>query len=1056
MSAVLRITDGTDWVDLINGPWYLADWTPQVAQPKGGGVYKDSPLSGGKRLSVFQWDSVVETMDLKARDMSQDALIHTTQKLRRLLDKAQQYWTTDWQDAPVYIEAKASMETNTRYALISQGSLQVDDNYYAQPFLQPGCVAAMDEMLLVMERGHWTGNKPGIGTALSMDTQHYSDYNIWELVDTAGGDWDNLTQLMAVDNNDYLYAIDSGDVYRSINDGDTWAIRYNYAGTAYSITSAPNGNLYLGGTNAGAQSAVLKSTDGGATFNEVDTLATHTRVYEIRAVDDSHILAWHYDWGGADHSILRYSDDGGTTWATVLTATGIYFGLLGSIDTYVVTSIQESINISHVYISDDYGATWIRIEQILAGVNRVVGVPDSSGTFIIPAIGDSYLPPASGQRGSIYISYNYGASWTHFNPATMRPIVGIAFDSNNIMYGISEGDIGVGYLPYAYISSDGVNWNYDFMVGAGVDAFPADIVCTSDDVVVVIEQDKTWNRLPNYTLGMEAGTSGHFVSNLYRTHNLTHIKRHEDGVGYTDLIDTAPYDLFPDPVSQDDTIYFGFATETIANPWQSLVFDLSAVMKAVDYTIDWEYWVAAWTTLPIVDNTGPDTQPFSYLGINSVHWQFPTDWAITTVDGVDAYWIRATLSSVTTPTVVPVQQTRDVYSISYPYVTIDDTDLLGDINCIAKARLINASDENGPEGDVPYLYENKVTVASRLVSRGSNFAAYLNVSNWQNSPAIIATIGRNTLITESKIAPTGYRGVYNPTGLLDWADQVTFVIAADSSTEFIGSYHAYLRCQEYDASNDPGNISTRLKVSGGQGGIEQTTEALQCTTINNYTVLDFGKIVIPATSILRSTQQVNRSSIIIQCKANSNETDLYMYDLILLPCDEMIIQASNARRSTYSFNYGDNGLVIDSIESKQTVRAFIEDSNSYVRAVYGTDGKGLYLLPNQAQQLWFFAQANYVVHAIDDSAVDDKAYFEDSTGDFIRRGVKVGDTLVNTTNGSSYPITQVSATQVYAGTDNDNGDEAYIITDVMVSSPEICHQVTLETNPRYLAARGKR
>jgi len=995
-------------------------------------------------------------MDLKARDVSQDALIHATQKLRRLLDKAQQYWTTDWQDAPVYIEAKASMETNTRYALISQGSLQVDDNYYAQPFLQPGCVAAMDEMLLVMERGHWTGNVPGTSTALTLNTEHFYNYNAWEIVDTLGaGTWDVVDQLACVDDNFHLYALDGGDVYRSVDKGDTWALRYNYGGTAYCIAAAPNGDLWLGGVNAGGQSEVLKSTDAGLTFNAQDALATHDRVYNIRVVDNNNILAWHYDAGGVDVSLLRHTANAGGAWTTVITAATKVLAMSASVGAYAV-AVEKTAGLT-VYTSSDSGLTWIKGNQWMTTLYNVIGIPDSTPeTFIILTAGQS-KGVGLGYYGGIYISYDRGITWAYYDHTSTWPLLNVAFDSNGIMYGVAEGDVGVSYLPSVYTSSDGVQWTFEQTVGTGVDNQPADILCTTDDdTVIVIEEDDTWNRGAVYTLGMEDSTTGHYISNLYRTQNLTHIKVFENGVGYTDVIGTAPYNLFPDPISAGDCVYFGFATDVIPAPWQSLVFDLSAVMIADTYTLDWEYWVAAWETLTVVDNTGPADNAFSYLGINSVHWEFPSDWAITTIDGIDAYWMKADLVSVTNMTVVPAQQTRDVYSISYPFVDIDAASLTGDITCLARTALAAISANYGPEGIAVRLYENNMMLASRSISRGERFSAYLNVSRRQNTDAIIVSSSGSTTIALSKIAPSGYRGVYNPTGLEDWADQITFTIATSAASEFVGSYHAFLRCQEYDAANDPGNISVRLKVSATHGGIANFTSSQQCLTINDYTVLDFGKISIPVGSALESDQVVDRSTIIIQCKADSNNTDMYLYDLILMPVDEMIVHANTNEDNTYSFNYGKNGLIIDSVKGKPGLRAFVQDSFSFVRAIYATDGQGLYLKPNASQRLWHFAKSYYVAIGIDDSGANNKPYLQDASGDFLRRGVKPGMILVNVYNDTSNIITEVTATRIYAGDDNDDGDGAYVITDTWVSKPEICHLVTMGINPRYLAARGNR
>ena len=67
MSAVLRITDGTNHVDLLGGPYHLANWRPAVAQYKNSGTFIDSPLSEGRRIVYKQFANTVERFDFKQR-----------------------------------------------------------------------------------------------------------------------------------------------------------------------------------------------------------------------------------------------------------------------------------------------------------------------------------------------------------------------------------------------------------------------------------------------------------------------------------------------------------------------------------------------------------------------------------------------------------------------------------------------------------------------------------------------------------------------------------------------------------------------------------------------------------------------------------------------------------------------------------------------------------------------------------------------------------------------------------------------------------------------------
>ncbi|HXV42960.1 MAG TPA: hypothetical protein VEC96_07845, partial [Anaerolineae bacterium] len=129
-------------------------------QPKGGGVFQDSPIAAGRRL-VFDVDgTAIESLDLAVNSHNQNNLITQAQDLLRLLLKARAYGSVSWQDDPVWIKAKATCETNARYAQIISFSIPQLDNPYAQPFFSAAQIAAMDDITLSIERDHWLSEQP--------------------------------------------------------------------------------------------------------------------------------------------------------------------------------------------------------------------------------------------------------------------------------------------------------------------------------------------------------------------------------------------------------------------------------------------------------------------------------------------------------------------------------------------------------------------------------------------------------------------------------------------------------------------------------------------------------------------------------------------------------------------------------------------------------------------------------------------------------------------------------------------------------------------------------
>jgi len=93
-----------------------------------------------------------------------------------------------------------------------------------------------------------------------------------------------------------------------------------------------------------------------------------------------------------------------------------------------------------------------------------------------------------------------------------------------------------------------------------------------------------------------------------------------------------------------DAIYFG------ANfPFSKLTINVSTAGSYTDITLAWEYWNGtAWTALSGLTD---GTSGFTVSGTNDVTYTLPTDWAKTTVNGQEFYWIRCVATYGTSPSV---------------------------------------------------------------------------------------------------------------------------------------------------------------------------------------------------------------------------------------------------------------------------------------------------------------------------------------------------------------------------------------------------------------------
>jgi hypothetical protein len=186
------ITDGTVVIDLLaanrgnKAGFGLQRYTPGRPQLKDGGVWQDSPLAVGRQL-VFGIDgNTSDAITLICGGPDQEFIIRAYEDLDLLLKKAQAYWTTTWQQTPVYLRARAKGETATRYALIRYGKFDEYFDPYGQLFAGGGFEVTSDEFVLGIERGLWLDLPPGQGEDVPITHAANSGDPI-----TATGDYDD-------------------------------------------------------------------------------------------------------------------------------------------------------------------------------------------------------------------------------------------------------------------------------------------------------------------------------------------------------------------------------------------------------------------------------------------------------------------------------------------------------------------------------------------------------------------------------------------------------------------------------------------------------------------------------------------------------------------------------------------------------------------------------------------------------------------------------------------------------------------------------------------------
>lgn len=167
MVGFLRITDGTTIINIVpdndKGGYNLLEWTPSA--PEELEIWNNAPYSDGRRLAIKKYGNALSSFLLHITGDTADNVINQAQDLRRLLQKGVEYWSTSWQNSPVWLEARGNCETNTRYAYVLNFSAPHDDDPYIAPTgTSPSAFEAFD---LIIEHSKWMDGLPG--TCLSVD-----------------------------------------------------------------------------------------------------------------------------------------------------------------------------------------------------------------------------------------------------------------------------------------------------------------------------------------------------------------------------------------------------------------------------------------------------------------------------------------------------------------------------------------------------------------------------------------------------------------------------------------------------------------------------------------------------------------------------------------------------------------------------------------------------------------------------------------------------------------------------------------------------------------------
>lgn len=529
-----------------------------------------------------------------------------------------------------------------------------------------------------------------------------------------------------------------------------------------------------------------------------------------------------------------------------------------------------------------------------------------------------------------------------------------------------------GNTVYAAVGSDlyiSTNGGYIWSL---VTSYPATTIRalwqTSHTIITGISEGVDgYYLIGDYIMGQEdTCDAGVYIANKTTKANLTHIKRYDASLTiFEDLqfrIDP-PYRLFPIPPAAGDIVYFGIASSDANspnNPFSSLIFDI--LTPATDITtMVWEYWNgSAWTALTVQDNT----DSFSTLGIESVHWMPPSNQDTTTVDGIEAWWVRLRVTVVGTDPIAPVVGNRYIYTPNHPYVDIAQEEVRGELPAVAQIKWKNKADDPGSSLN---LQIDRMVCGLRSVSRGVNFNAYLNISDVQLPFGVsIAKDTDGTWTTATKTPTSRYLAVsHSSSGRLNaWNDLVTFTLSNTVARDYYGYYRAFLRVNKTGTGTS--NWQLRIRTIFGSGGSKTDSKAVFVSpgvvTVGDWEVLDFGQISLPTVQVSQLSGNLSDElKLVIQGYNTTTNIGLSLYDLILIPIDEWAIDAQAPELSTTATTeVKSNGyLDIDSITNpKVAISALNRNSADQIISRYQAVNNGPAILQKEVQQrIWFFAMS---------------------------------------------------------------------------------------------------
>jgi len=630
MTAICKITNGVDSVNLIGGEFVIMDWRPAGVPFKGDGYWQDSAFAEGRRLARYTIGNIIETITLGQRGINQDAAIRQANKLASMLLDAADYSTKPKRGKrPIYIMVQASDETSPRYARIHAGMVGEYGNPFSQPFLQPDCAATVTDINLTIERTPWLELPPGqdvcqpitpTGNRIGDTTVTYKTYE------------------------DVL--LNTGELSISAPATALWKLNETSGTTAVNYSSY--GSL-LDGTHSATNTLDELKFWRGVIPDPTTYIPITTGYVDIYSTDFNAVF------NGNRGSIIAWCNTSGPVWSG---GNAGYFIRLRRNASY-------SISIFHP-ASPDNSITW---RYTTNGDQVSYTETDYSPQYTWFSVGMTWSQSEGRVRfyldGALVSEQAIVEAWAG-NLSATGTVIGA---SNN-----GGSDSIVSTMAYVGVWDQELTpEDYELIGVPRDDSKTIDFTAFDCDNIVAYTGNK--RNFANLTHAFTWDNSlTTFSSNLIGS--------------------ATPYGILPSTVQVDDALYLGIEQTADSGlpygPFNSLVFDITtgASSSTLSYTGVWEYWNgSAWTGLAnVVDATDGLQGPLEREGINPVFWNQPTNIVSRDVNGVTGYWVRMNVTAVGGTMTQPIVADQP-YTIVKNYVEVPENATGGSLPAIARIEL---------------------------------------------------------------------------------------------------------------------------------------------------------------------------------------------------------------------------------------------------------------------------------------------------------------------------------------------------------------------------------